>query len=275
MNSVLSLSEEQAAKGVVVHSSGNHAAAVALAAKIHSIPAHIVLPTDAPQCKVDAIRGYGGIITPCAPTMEARESTAAEVEQRTGAAFIPPYNYGPTICGQGTIALEFLQQVPDLDALIVPVSGGGMISGIAVAAKGLKPEIAIIAAEPTGTNGAADTLTSKQAGELVQCERPKTLADGLRGRMGDLTWPIIRDFVDDVIAVSEEQIIDAMQLCFERMKLVVEPSGAVGLAAALTDTFRNHSRFQGKRIGIVLCGGNVDLSALGLWKQLRSAVEQL
>ncbi|BDA40644.1 Serine racemase [Coccomyxa sp. Obi] len=266
MNSVLSLSDEEAACGVVTHSSGNHAAALACAAKLRGIPAYIIMPTDAPQVKAHAVEGYGGLITWCEPSVDARESAAAAIQQKTGATLVPPYNYGPTICGQGTMALELLEQVPHLDAIVVPICGGGMTSGIAIAAKGLKPDIRIIAAEPTGLNDAADVAASIAAGHLVKCEKPITIADGLRGRMGDLTWPIVRDFVDEVVTVSEKEIVDAMQLCFERMKLVVEPSGAVGLAAVLSPQFQSScGRLQRdmKHLGIILSGGNVELA--GLW----------
>ncbi|PNW82207.1 hypothetical protein CHLRE_06g278101v5 [Chlamydomonas reinhardtii] len=265
-NSVQLLSDEEAKKGVVTHSSGNHAAALALAAKLRGIPAHIVVPHTTPQCKVDAVRAYGGTLYFCEPTVDAREAKCAEVAATTGATLVPPYNYGPVIAGQGTIALEFLEQVPDLDALVVPVSGGGMISGIALAAKALKPGIKIIAAEPGGTNGGADVALSKMAGWVVPCAKPNTIADGLQGRLGDLTWPVVRDLVDCVVVVDEQEIVGAMRLIMERMKLVVEPSGAVGLAAVLSPAFGASAQTRGcKRVGVVLCGGNVDLGARGLW----------
>lgn len=218
------------------------------------------------QVKADAVEGYGGSITWCEPSVDARESTAAATQQKTGATLVPPYNYGPTICGQGTMALELLEQVPDLDTIVVPMGGGGMASGVAIAAKGLKPDIRIIAAEPTGLNDAADVAASMAAGRLIKCDKPITIADGLRGRTGDLTWPIIRDFVDEVVTVSEKEIVDAMQLCFERMKLVIEPSGAVGLAGVLSPQFQSSSGVvhrDERRVGIILSGGNVELA--GLW----------
>ncbi|KAG2501904.1 hypothetical protein HYH03_000402 [Edaphochlamys debaryana] len=265
-NSVFALSEEEASKGVVTHSSGNHAAALALAAKLRGIPAHIVVPRTTPQCKVDAIMGYGGKLHFCEPTMEAREEACARVQAETGAVFIPPYNYGPVIAGQGTIALEFLAQVPDLDALVVPISGGGMISGIALAAKALRPGIKVIAAEPAGTNGAPDTALAKMAGWVVPCARTDTIADGLQGRLGSLTWPVVRDLVDGVVVVDEAEIVNAMRLIMERMKLVVEPSGAVGLAAVLSPAWASgHVTRECTRVGVVLCGGNLDLGAKGFW----------
>ncbi|KAG2439507.1 hypothetical protein HXX76_004861 [Chlamydomonas incerta] len=265
-NSVQLLGDEESKKGVVTHSSGNHAAALALAAKLRGIPAHIVVPHTTPQCKVDAVRAYGGTLYFCEPTVDAREAKCAEVAAATGATLVPPYNYGPVIAGQGTIGLEFLDQVPDLDALVVPVSGGGMISGIALAAKALKPGIQVIAAEPAGTNGGADVALSKMAGWVVPVAKPDTIADGLQGRLGDLTWPVVRDLVDAVVVVDEQEIVGAMRLIMERMKLVVEPSGAVGLAAVLSPAFASNTHTRGcRRVGVVLCGGNVDLGARGLW----------
>lgn len=270
-NSIFSLSEEEAAKGVVTHSSGNHAGALALAAKLRGVKAHIAIPRGAPECKVEATKCYGGQVTMCEPTIEAREACCAAVMEATGAVFIHPYNYAPTIAGQGTIALEFLQQVPDLEAIIVPVSGGGMLSGIALTAKALKPGIKILAAEPTGTNNAADVAASKAAGELVPTPKPITIADGLEARLGDLTWPVVRDLVEGVITISEEEIVGAMRLCFERMKLVVEPSGAAGLAAAMSPSFRQNPAYAGwQRVGVVLCGGNADLASMGFWDMWRA-----
>ncbi|GAB4819160.1 hypothetical protein N2152v2_006206 [Parachlorella kessleri] len=209
---------------------------------------------------------YGGQVTLCEPTIDAREAATAEVQAATGAVFIPPYNAKDTIAGQGTIALELLEQVPDLDAIIVPVSGGGMLSGIAVAAKALRPGILVLAAEPTGLNNAADVAASKAAGRLVPTPKPVTIADGLEARLGDLTWPIVRDLVDGVITISEEEIVAAMRLCFERMKVVVEPSGAAGLAAALSQHFCHDPQYsQCRRVGVILCGGNIDLAAKGFW----------
>eukprot|EP00897_Mesotaenium_endlicherianum_P001526 jgi/Mesen1/1400/ME000130S00484 len=265
-NAVLSLSEEDAQRGVVTHSSGNHAAAVALAAGLRGVAAHIVVPESTPQCKKDNVVRYGGRLRFCANSAEARVATARAVEEETGAVFIPPYNDARVISGQGTIALELLEQVPDLDAIIVPVSGGGMVAGIAVAAKALNPSIRVFAAEPSGAD---DVWQSKACGELRVCSKPRTMADGLRAAsMGSLTWPIIRDLVDSVITVEEEEIVGAMRMCFERLKVVVEPSGAVGLAAALSPKFTESPEWCNcRRVGIILCGGNVDLGSL--WDSLR------
>lgn len=264
-NSVALLSQEQAARGVVTHSSGNHAAALALAAKLRGVPAHIVVPEDAPRCKLDAVREYGGRLVLCAPTMDARERACAKVVEETGAAFVPPYDYGPVIAGQGTIALELLEQVPDLDAIVVPISGGGMISGIAIAAKALKPGIRVVAAEPRGANDAADAAAAKAAGARADgMPKPRTIADGLQARLGDLTWPVVRDLVDGVIVIDDAEIVAAMRLVMERMKVVVEPSGAAGLAAALSPA--GAAALAGcARVGVILCGGNLDFGARGFW----------
>ncbi|MFN3202764.1 MAG: pyridoxal-phosphate dependent enzyme [Bradymonadia bacterium] len=244
-------------EAVVTHSSGNHAQAVALAGRTLGFEAHIVMPTSAPTVKRQAVEGYGARVYPCAPVLEARESTAAQVVAETGGVLIPPYNHPDVIAGQGTIALELLEQVADLDAVIVPVGGGGMISGIALALREAAPHVRVFAAEPLGADDAA---RSKAAGRLIPQTGPDTIADGLLTSLGDLTWPVIRDVVEQVITVSEAAIVEAMSLVWSRMKQVVEPSAAVSLAAALSDEFRAISGV--KRVALVLCGGNVDLSAL-------------
>uniref|UniRef100_A0A7S0RMM5 Serine racemase n=1 Tax=Pyramimonas obovata TaxID=1411642 RepID=A0A7S0RMM5_9CHLO len=264
-NAVFSLPEADAKKGVVTHSSGNHAGALALAAKTRGIPSYIVVPWGAPECKLAAIKTYGGAITQCEATVPAREAAAAKIQEETGAALVPPYNDGAVMAGQGTISLELLQQVPHLDAIVVPISGGGMISGIALAAKGINPKVKVFAAEPVGRDGCgADVAASKAAGRLVaDMAPPNTIADGLRAKMGDLTWPVVRDLVDGVIPVEDRQIVAAMRLIYERMKVVVEPSGAAGLAAVLSPHFKDDPALaECKNVGIVLCGGNLDLGAL-------------
>lgn len=263
-NAVAALPADARDRGVVTHSSGNHAGALALAAKLAGVPAHIVVPRGAPACKLAAIVEYGGKIYECEPNVAAREARCAEVQAETGATLVPPYNYGPVIAGQGTISLEFLRQVPELDAVVVPVSGGGMLSGIALAAKALKPSIKVLAAEPVGRSGdRADCAASLAAGELVKLTEPDTIADGLRAKLGDLTWAIIKDHVDGVVTVAEDEIVDAMQLVFERVKVVVEPSGAVGVAAALSEGFKSNPEYNGlKNVGVILCGGNLDLAPL-------------
>lgn len=258
-NAVQLLSEDQASKGVATHSSGNHGQALALAAHLRKIPAFIVVPRDTPKCKLDAIASHNARITLSDRDMESREAALATVVCETGAHVVLPFNFTPVIEGQGTIALELLQQVKGLDAAIVPVSGGGMISGIATVVKAMCPAMLVIAAEPKGKNDAADVARCHAAGEIVRLPQPDTIADGLRGRLGSLTWPIVRDKVDAVITVSETEIVAAMRLCFERMKVVVEPSGAVGLAAAMSPQLQTAAFKDCKRVGIILCGGNVDL----------------
>jgi len=256
-NAVIKLSDEAAAQGVVTHSSGNHAQAVALAARMRGIAAHIVMPSDALAVKRRAVEGYGARVIECEPTLEARDTTAEAVIAETGATFIHPYNHPDIIAGQGTSALELLDQVPQLDAIVVPVGGGGLISGICVAAKGIDPGIRIFAAEPLGADDAA---RSKAAGKLIPQTGPDTIADGLLTSMGELTWPIIRDHVERVVTVSEEEIVAAMRLAWERAKLLIEPSAAVAVAAVLSDTFRATEGID--RAGVVLSGGNVDLDCL-------------
>jgi len=241
----------------VTHSSGNHAQAVALAARMRGIAAHIVMPNDALAVKRRAVEGYGGRVIECEPTLEARDTTAEAVIAETGATFIHPYDHPDIIAGQGTSALELLDQVPQLDAIVVPVGGGGLISGICVAAKGIDPGIRIFAAEPLGADDAA---RSKAAGKLIPQTGPDTIADGLLTSMGELTWPIIRDYVERVVTVGEEEIVAAMRLAWERAKLLIEPSAAVAVAAVLSDTFRATEGID--RVGVVLSGGNVDLDCL-------------
>jgi threonine dehydratase/serine racemase len=256
-NAVIKLSDEAAAQGVVTHSSGNHAQAVALAARMRGVAAHIVMPNDALAVKRRAVEGYGGRVIECEPTLEARDTTAKAVIAETGATFIHPYDHPDIIAGQGTSALELLDQAPKLDAIVAPVGGGGLISGICVAAKGIDPGIRIFAAEPLGADDAA---RSKAAGKLIPQTGPDTIADGLLTSLGELTWPIIRDYVEHVVTVSEEEIVAAMRLAWERAKLLIEPSAAVAVAAVLSDTFRATEGID--RVGVVLSGGNVDLDRL-------------
>ncbi|KAG5589612.1 hypothetical protein H5410_040126 [Solanum commersonii] len=259
-NAIFSLDDDQATKGVATHSSGNHAAALSLAAKLRGIPAYIVIPKDAPKCKVTNVKRYGGHVIFSEPSMQSREDTANKVLQDTGAVLIPSSNDGRIISGQGTISLEFLEQASEIDTLIVPISGGGMISGVALAAKAINPAIRILAAEPMGAN---DAFQSKSNGRITKLSEVNTIADGLRAFLGDLTWPIVRDLVDDVIVVDDKEIIQAMKLCYEVLKIAVEPSGAIGLAAVLSDGFQKNPVYsECNHIGIVLSGGNVDLGVL-------------
>jgi len=255
-NAILCLSDEARAQGVATHSSGNFAQALALSAKMLGVKAYIVMPSNSPAVKKAAVRDYGGEIIECVPTLQAREDTVREVIERTGATFLHPYNQEEVILGQGTAALELLEDVPDLDFLLSPVGGGGLTGGTALAARFFSPNTKVIAAEPLGAD---DAWQSKQAGHIVPQTGPETIADGLRTSLGDLTFPLIRDFVEKIIRVEEDEIKDALRLLMERMKLVVEPSGAVPLAALL----KEREIFAGKRVGVILSGGNVDLKMLG------------
>jgi threonine dehydratase/serine racemase len=256
-NAVRRLTDAEAAHGVVTHSSGNHAQALALAARVRGIPAYVVMPRTAPAVKRDAVEGYGGRVTSCEPNLAAREEAAARLVAETGATLIPPFDHPDVIAGQGTVALELLEDVPDLDALIACVGGGGLLAGCAVAAHELKPGIRVFGAEPLGADDAA---RSKAAGEWVPQTAPNTIADGLLTSTGQLTWPIIRDRVERVFTVTDDEIRGAMRLVWERMKLIVEPSGAVGAAVALGAAFRELP--GAKRVGIVFSGGNVSLDKL-------------
>ncbi len=254
-NAVFSLSDEEAARGVVCHSSGNHAQALALAARLRGVPAHIVMPTSAPAVKKAAVAGYGGQITFCEPTLAAREATQAEVVARTGAAVVHPYNNARVIAGAGTAALELLEECPDLDVVLAPVGGGGLLSGTAIAAKGLLPAIRVIAAEP---ELADDACRSLAAGRILPSEHPRTIADGLLTSLGDLTYPIIQERVERIVTVSEAGIVAAMKFVWERAKLVIEPSSAVPVALLWERKFD----LTGLKVGVILSGGNVDLDKL-------------
>jgi threonine dehydratase len=258
-NAVRMLEEQAAAKGVVTHSSGNHAQALALAARARGIPAFVVMPSNSAEIKKAAVRGYGATVIECEPTLEARESTAARVIAETGGAMIPPFNHPNVIAGQGTIALELLDECPQLDAIIVPLGGGGLISGIAIAAKTLKPSIKIIGAEP---ELAGDAAASKREGSIQPAMRPVTIADGLRTSLGPLTFPVVRDLVDEIVLVPEADIVASMRFAWERMKVTIEPSAAVGVAVASGAWMHARQNDDLKHVGVILCGGNVDLAAL-------------
>lgn len=256
-NAVRKLSDAQAARGVVTHSSGNHAQALALAARVRGVPAYIVMPKTAPAVKKAAVEGYGGIVTECEPNLAAREAAASDLVAKTGATLIPPFDHEDVIAGQGTAALELLEDAPELDAIVTPVGGGGLLAGCAVAALGMKPTIRVFGAEPLGADDAA---RSKAKGEWVPQTAPNTIADGLLTSTGQLTWPIIRDRVERVFTVTDDQIRAAMRFIWERVKIVVEPSGAVGVAVVLSDEFKALANVNS--VGVVLSGGNVSLDKL-------------
>jgi threonine dehydratase len=254
-NAVYALSEPQAQHGVATHSSGNHAAALALAAQRRGITAHIVMPDNAPAVKKAAVAGYGGSIVYCAPTLAAREATLQRVVQETGATFIHPYNDAQVIAGQGTAGLELLTDVPDLEVIMTPIGGGGLTSGTAIVAAALSPSTRVIAAEP---QAADDAYRSLQAGRIVPALDPRTIADGLRTSLGELTFAILQRHVQQIITVSEAAIISAMRHVWERMKILIEPSAAVPIAALLEQP----GALAGQRIGVILSGGNTDLDRL-------------
>ena len=259
-NAVFSLSDDEAWRGIATHSSGNFAAALSLAARKRGITARIVMPSNASPVKVDAVKGYGGIITFCEPTLTSRESTAEQVIKETGATFIHPYNDYRIIAGQATAALELIEEIENLDFLLAPVGGGGLLSGTAITALALSPKIKVIGCEP---KNADDAYRSIKAGRILPSENPNTIADGLRTSLGDKTFPIIRDLVDEILLATEEEILTAMRHIFERMKIVAEPSAAVPLAVLLA----NQLNAKDKRVGVILSGGNVDFS--GFFETLR------
>jgi threonine dehydratase len=254
-NAVFGLSDEMAAKGVATHSSGNHALSLSYAAGRRGIPCHVVMPRTAPQAKKDAVMGYGGQITECEPSTSSREAVFAEVQERTGADFVHPYNDPRVIAGQGTCSREFMEQVEGLDAVIAPIGGGGMVSGTCLTLSEIAPEVEIYAAEP---EQADDAMRSFKAGHIIADDAPNTVADGLKVPLKELTWHFVSNHVNDILTASEQEIIEAMRLTWARMKIVIEASCAVPLAVIL----KNPETFRGKRVGVIITGGNVDLGKL-------------
>ncbi len=254
-NAVFALSDELAARGVATHSSGNHAAALALAAANRDTRAYIVMPETAPAVKRAAVAGYGAEISFCMPTLQAREEGLRAVIERTGAVFVHPYDDPNVIAGQGTAALELIEDVPDLDLMLAPVGGGGLMSGTAISTSALMPETRIIGTEP---EGADDAFRSLQAGELLPSVNPDTIADGLLTSLGTLTFAILSEKLERIVTVSDEAIVTAMRHVWERMKIVIEPSAAVPLAALMESDFGQRK----KRVGVILSGGNVELDRL-------------
>jgi len=254
-NAVFSLDDATARRGVATHSSGNHGAAVARAAKLRGIPAHIVMPSNSAKVKIRTVESYGAHIVFCEPTEEAREAACADVLSKTGATLIHSFENPNVIAGQGTAAVELLEDVPDLDLVMCPVGGGGLLSGTAVAAKSMRPKIKVVAVEPQNVDDAAQSF---RAGRVIHTEKKFTIADGLRTNIGEPNFAIMKRYVDDILTVSEDAIISAMRTIWETMKIIVEPSAAVPFAA-IQD---RRIDVAGNRIGIILTGGNVDLDAL-------------
>ena len=258
MNASLQLTKEQMEKGVATHSSGNHAQALAFAAKMLGIKAYIVMPESSPQVKVNAVRGYGAEVTICASNQAARESTLEAIVERTGATFIHPYDNDEVITGQATCIKEIIDAIPDVDIVVTPVGGGGLLSGTCLGAHYFKPGLKVYAGEP---EGAADAVLSIQSGKVEKAPFVNTIADGLMTTLSERTLEIIKAHVADIILVSEDEIKAALRLVYERMKIIIEPSCAVPLAAVL----KNANLFKGKKVGIILTGGNVDLSKFKDW----------
>ncbi len=254
-NAVFGLSDSQAARGVATHSSGNHGSCLSYAAGRRGIPCTVVMPHTAPQAKKDAVRGYGARVVECEPSTSSREAVFAEIVAETGAEFVHPYNDPRVIAGQATCSAELIEQVEGLDAVIAPIGGGGMISGTCLALSNLAPQVKIFAAEP---EQADDAARSFRAGHIIADDAPVTVADGLKVPLKDLTWHFVRNHVTDILTVSEAEIVEAMKLIWKRMKIVVEPSSAVPLAAIL----RNPDIFASQRVGVIITGGNVDLDKL-------------
>jgi len=258
-NAVFGLDEAAASNGVATHSSGNHALSLAYAAARRGIPCHVVMPRTAPQAKKDAVRGYGGAITECAPATSSREAAFAQVQAETGAAFVHPYNDPRVIAGQATCSMEMLGQVDGLDAVVAPIGGGGMVSGTCLTLSAVASHVKIYAAEPEQADDAARSL---RAGRIIADDAPVTVADGLKVPLKELTWHFVSRHVTDILTASERDIVEAMRLIWHRMKIVMEPSSAVPLAAIL----KNGEIFAGRRVGVIVTGGNVDLGALP-WMQ--------
>ncbi|WP_373634822.1 beta-hydroxyaspartate dehydratase BhcB [Yoonia sp. SS1-5] len=254
-NAVFGLDEAAAAKGVCTHSSGNHALSLSYAAGRRGIPCNVVMPRTAPQAKKDAVRGYGGIITECDPSTTSREAVFTGVQAATGGDFVHPYNDPRVIAGQGTCSRELIEQTDGLDMVVAPIGGGGMISGTCLTLSNIAPEVQIIAAEPAQAD---DAYRSFKAGHIIADDAPDTIADGLKVPLKDLTWHFVSNHVTDILTASEAEIISAMKLTWQRMKIVIEASCAVPLATII----KNKDRFAGKRVGVIITGGNVDLDTL-------------
>ena len=256
-NTIMSLSDKEAKKGVCTHSSGNHAQAVAYAAMRRNIPAYIVMPENAPKVKIQAVEDYHAKVTLCEPTLKARRETLEKIADKTGAYVVHPFNEPKVIAGQGTAALELIQDIGNLDAICAPIGGGGLMSGTCITAKDMLPNIRLFGAEP---KGADDAYRSLKKGKLLPQDNPDTICDGLLTSMGENTWNILKDHLEDIITVSDDEVISAMRLVWERMKIIIEPSCATPLAAILTPEFKKLKNIE--TIGIILTGGNVDLSKL-------------
>ena len=256
-NAVSMLSDSEAERGVCTHSSGNHAQAVAYSAQKRGIPAYIVMPNNSPDVKLNAVKGYGANITLCEPTLEARRTTLDGIAKKTGAAVIHPFNNPNVIAGQGTAALELIEEIGELDAVIAPIGGGGLMSGTCITTRNLLPKAKLFGAEP---KGADDAYRSLKEGRMLPQENPNTICDGLLTSMGENTWKILKDHLNDIYTVSDDEVIKAMKLIWERMKIIIEPSCATPVAVVMSPEFKQLEGIE--KIGIILTGGNIDLSKL-------------
>jgi threonine dehydratase len=251
------LSDAEAEKGVCTHSSGNHAQAVAYAALKRGIPAYIVMPNNSPDVKLEAVKGYGANITLCEPTLEARQTTLEKITEKTGAEVIHPFNNSNVIAGQGTVALEMIEDLGNLDAIIAPIGGGGLMSGTCITTRSLLPNAKLFGAEP---KGADDAYRSLKEGKILPQESPNTICDGLLTSLGENTWNILKDHLNAIYTVSDDEVIKAMKLIWERMKIIIEPSCATPVAVVMSPEFRELKGIE--KIGIILTGGNIDLSKI-------------
>ena len=256
-NAVSMLSDEEAAKGVCTHSSGNHAQALAFSAMKRGIASYIVMPNNVPDVKLDAVKGYGANITLCEPTLEARKTTLDEIAKKTGAQVVHPFNNPNVIAGQGTAVLEMIEDLGELDAIIAPIGGGGLMSGTCVTTRSLLPEAKLFGAEPTGAD---DAYRSLKEGKIIPQTNPNTICDGLLTSLGEYTWNILKDHLEAIYTVTDDEVINAMRLVWERMKIIIEPSSATAIAVALKSEFRALEGLE--KVGIILTGGNVELSKL-------------
>lgn len=256
-NAVSMLSDEEAAKGVCTHSSGNHAQALAFSAMKRGIASYIVMPNNVPDVKLDAVKGYGANITLCEPTLEARKTTLDEIAKKTGAQVVHPFNNPNVIAGQGTAALEMIEDLGELDAIIAPIGGGGLMSGTCVTTRSLLPEAKLFGAEPTGAD---DAYRSLKEGKIIPQTNPNTICDGLLTSLGEYTWNILKDHLEAIYTVTDDEVINAMRLVWERMKIIIEPSSATAVAVVLKSEFRALEGLE--KVGIILTGGNVELSKL-------------
>jgi len=256
-NAVSMLSDEEAANGVCTHSSGNHAQAVAFSAMKRGIASYIVMPNNVPDVKLDAVKGYGANITLCEPTLEARKKTLDEIAKKTGAQVVHPFNNPNVIAGQGTAALEMIEDLGTLDAIIAPIGGGGLMSGTCIATRNLLPEAKLFGAEPAGAD---DAYHSLKQGKIIPQTNPDTICDGLLTSLGEYTWNILKDHLEAIYTVTDDEVINAMRLVWERMKIIIEPSSATAVAVVLKSEFKALKGLE--KVGIILTGGNVELSKL-------------